>query len=444
MPALTALDRMTRLMTGCLCLLLAAALTADTSEEAAKAYGNLFSSHAIEWASIDDLDPLFDAIKDRRFVLLGESSHGTREFYVWRDQISRRLIEQKGFDFVAVEGDWQIIERLNGYVKHRVDHDDGVTGLMLEFKRWPQWLWANREFAEFCEWLRQHNAGLELDRRVGLFGLDLQDPEASADAVLEWFHQHNDEHHEKVRKAYDAFRNLPDSFPGYARHLADGGQRLDSEAGLAVELLGRSAEPEDKHDWSARQNAIAIRRFEKHVHDAVRRGQAEGWNRRAEHFHQTLLRVVEHHGEQAHGVVWAHNTHVGDASATAMRAQGQVNIGQLLRQSEGPEAVFIVGLTTHGGEVIAGQRQGAGRQVQEMGTPLSGSAEAMLHEHAPKKAMILFGDETRERQYLAPLPHRAIGIVHNPAREAHVPTLLPWRYDALIFIDQTSALTPLH
>jgi erythromycin esterase len=422
-------------------LLASTAAQAEPRVDASEIYAGLIEDHAIELASPDDLAPLYEAIGKRRFVLLGEASHGTHEYYAWRDRITRQLVEHKDFNFVAVEGDWQAIRRLNDYVTHRIDHDDGVAGLMREITRWPEWLWANEEFAAFCEWLREHNEGLEPDDRVGLYGLDLQDPTDSATAVLSWIAEHNGDGHERVKAAYQRFFELPDGFDGYAQHLADGGERLDDQARLAVAVFDEAAP--DRSAWQARRNAIAVARFEHYIHDAVREGGTAGWNRRVDHFHDTVLAIASRYGEGSRGMAWAHNTHVGDARATAMHVQGQRNIGQLLRQDKQEEQVFIVGFSTHRGEVMAGREQGATREVFELPAAREGSVGALLQAHAPEQALLLFGDEFRQRKHALPLEQRAVGITFDPGRQAYVPTLLPWRYDALIHIDETSALTPL-
>lgn len=430
-------------LTGLILLLAGTVAIAETTPDATELYAGLIEEHARQLDSANDLQPLFDAIGERRFVLLGESSHGTHEFYVWRDHITRHLVEHKGIDFIAVEGDWQAIRRLDDYVTLRRDHDDGVAGVMLESDRWPPWLWANEEFAEFCQWLRNHNGKLDPDERIRLYGLDLQDPGDSARAVLEWFEQHQDDEHERVEAAYRRFLDLPDGFGGYADHLAGGGERLADEAGLAVELLNPEAGEESEERWQAGRNAVAVAGFEQYVHDAVRAGGAAGWNRRVEHIHDTVRDIATRHGEGSRGAVWAHNTHVGDARATPMHAHGQLNIGQLLRQEAGEHQVFIVGFSTHGGKVMAARGDGARREIIELPTARPGSVEALLNAHAPDKALLLFGEGMRQREYALPLEHRAIGVTYNPAQEGWVPTLLPWRYDALIYIDKTTALNPL-
>jgi erythromycin esterase len=429
---------------GLVLLLAATAATAQPAPDAAELYGGLIEEHAIKVDSSEHLQPLFEAVGQRRFVLLGESSHGTHEFYVWRDRITRRLVANKGFDFVAVEGDWQAIRRLNDYVTLRRDHDNGVAGVMLESNSWPQWLWANEEFAAFCEWLRAHNEALEPEQRVGLYGLDLQDPEDSARSVLAWFEQRPGDDHERIKAAYRHFLDLPGSFHGYADHLAGGGERLADQAGLALELLNSDTDDETQEHWQARHNAIAVARFERYIHDTMRMGATAGWNRRVEHFHQTLLALAERYGKQSRAAVWAHNTHIGDARATPMHGQGQLNIGQLLRQGEGEEQVFIVGFSTHGGKVMAARRDGAQGEIFELPAARRDSVDGLLNAHAPDQALLLFGNEFRQRDHALPLGHRAIGVTFNPAREAWVPSLLPWRYDALIHINRSSALNPLH
>ncbi|QOC21941.1 erythromycin esterase family protein [Wenzhouxiangella sp. AB-CW3] len=425
-------------------ILLAASASAESEPDSAERYGELIAEHATKLENEDHLEPLIEAIGQRRFVLLGEASHGTREFYVWRDRITRRLVQEKGFDFIAVEGDWRAIGRLNEYVTLTRDHDDGAGGVMQELDRWPQWLWANNAFADFCEWLRDHNKSLDAEDRIGLYGLDLQNPEDSVDFVLAWFETHQPDDHDRVKSAYSHFLDLPDSFDGYPDHLVAGNERLSDQARLALEILDETSDETPKH-WQARQNARAIAHFEQYIHGTVRRSSTDGWNRRVAHFHDTLEELTRHHGDQARGVLWAHNTHVGDARATPMHGQGQVSIGQLLRQDKGEDQVFTVGFSTHSGEVMAARTDGASQEVFELEEAQAGSVEALLEAHAPEQALVLFGSAFRQQDHAVALDHRAIGVVFDPAQPAaYVPTLLPWRYDALIFISRTSALNPLH
>lgn len=430
-----------------LMLMLSPALGAEEQADPTQPYRDFFQDFAISVESVDDLSPMFEALADRRFVLLGESTHGTHEYYVWRDQISRRLISEKGFSFVAVEGDWNNIEHLNDYVKHRTSEDLEV--LMLAKDRWPEWMWANQEFAAFVEWLREHNRSLEPEQRAGIYGLDMQDPEGAAAEVLKWFARHDPEYHEQIEQAYDALLGHPGGLQGYAGHLAQGGERAERQAAGAVERLqelggsGFSCRS-DKALWNAKQNALAVQRAEAQFNAMARGAETRSWNKRAQHMHESFLRIADCHGDGSRGLVWAHNTHVGDAFATIMRTQGQVNIGQLLRQSEGVDEVFILGFSTHSGEVVAGSEWGGSRQVMAITPAQPGTIEALLHESDLTQALLLFDGPGRHDDLIMPLNHRAIGVVYNPEQEGWVPSLMPWRYDALLYIDQTSALTPVH
>ncbi len=418
----------------------------DLNEDVNKAYIDFFTknSHAIETA--DDFHPLFKAIGNRKFVLLGESTHGTHEYYFWRDHLSRYLISEKGFRFVGVEGDWENIYRLNEYVKHRTGKGKTARSIMKSMARWPQWMWANEEFADFVEWLRNFNKHLPESGRVGLFGLDMQDPDDSMDAVLSWFRKNDKENYREVKKIYNQILKLPENFASYARNVASGQNRLNDEIAVPVRLLREKvaetdAESADKKLWAAKQNAMAVQRAEAQYY-AMADHSLNLWNVRASHMHEVFLRISERHG-QGKGIAWAHNTHVGDARAADMAARGEVNIGQLLRQSEGEDQVFILGFATHGGTVIAGNQWGGPMRIMEVVPAHPQSIEGLLRESQLKQSLILLESAAENQALFTPVHHRAIGVIYNPPHEAYVRTILPLRYDAIMYIDQTKALDPI-
>ncbi len=403
-----------------------------------------FHENVRPFGTIDDLAPLLDFLGERRFALLGESTHGTHEFYRWRDEISRRLITEHGFRFVALEGDWEAVQRINDYAKHRTPRNADVRAVMAGLTRWPQWLWANEEFARFVEWLRAHNATLPYDARIGLYGLDMQDPEDSMRRVLEWFEAHDPDNLPRVERVYDQVRRLPDGFADYARGLMQGGRVLSAEFAEPVELLRAhdAAGPAGKDWWNAKQNALAVKRAEVRFRAMTAPGQGS-WNARAAFMHEALLRVAERHEPEGRGIVWAHNTHVGDARATDMASHGQTNLGALLRESEGAEAVGITGFATGRGGLIASDAWGGPVRRMSMPAPGAGSLDALLHATVPERAFMLFAGDARERAPRIPLAQRAAGVLYNPDREAYVPTLPAHRYDALIFFADTRELAPI-
>lgn len=408
-------------------------------------YPDFFESQGLPIDSIEDLAPLFEAIGERRFVLLGESSHGTHEYYRWRDLISRHLIEEKGFRFVGVEGDWQAIYRFNDYVKHRTPEGvDARTIMREQITRWPRWMWANEEWAEFLEWLREYNADLPEDQRAGVFGLDMQDPGDSMKAIISWFEENDTGNLERVQGAYQPFRQGRDSFVNYARSVARGGPVLDQQFTFAVDTLREHLEGGefDKVTWAAKQNALAVKRSEAQYRAMVTQGP-DSWNVRATHMHETFQRLAEIHGPESRGIVWAHNTHVGDSGYTDMVARGEVNIGHLTRQATGEDNVYILGFSTSRGSVVAARSWGDPMEVISILPPRPGTFESQISATDPVQVLYQFGTESRTDAFLNPAMHRAIGVIYNPPGEAWVNTILSRRYDALLHIEETTPLNPV-
>jgi len=313
--------------------------------------------------------------------------------------------------------------------------------------RWPQWMWANEEFAEFIEWLRDYNRELPEEQMAGVYGLDMQDPERSMALVLDWLAEHDEEFHSEASRHYQLILDMPENFQGYAQQLVRGGYRMNDELEAVVERLRehqgeRSAQALDKPLWAALQNAKAVLQAEAQFYGAAQQ-TAESWNARARYMHSALLRFAERYGDGSRGIVWAHNTHVGDARATSMGQQGQVNIGHLSRDSEGEDGVFILGFSTHRGDVVAASSWGAERQTMEVPAAQADSYDLLLHQAGLERSLLLFGPESRQGDLTTPLYQRAIGVIYTPPNEAYVPSILTQRYDGLIYIDRTEALSPL-
>ena len=403
--------------------------------------------------SAHDLDPLMDLVGDARYVLLGEASHGTSEFYTWRTEISRRLIREKEFSFIAVEGDWPDCYRVNRYVKGYSDSGRSAEAVLHAFERWPTWMWANLEVVALCRWLREHNDALPRERRVGFYGLDVYSLWDSMHEVVAYLEQVDPDAARAARRAYRCFEPYGESADDYARATALVPISCENEAVATLRLL-RERAVEHREDgpetfFNAEQNALVARNAERYYRTMVRGGPAS-WNVRDHHMVETLDRLMAFHGPSAKAIVWEHNTHVGDARCTDMARAGMVNVGQLVRQARGNDDVAIVGFGTHRGTVIAAQEWGD--PMQEMSVPEArgGSYEAVLHHTGIPDFLLPFAereahpvmDDLRE-----PRGHRAIGVVYHPELEQfgnYVPTILPGRYDAFIYLDETRAVAPLH
>ncbi|HEX3157442.1 MAG TPA: erythromycin esterase family protein [Gemmatimonadaceae bacterium] len=406
--------------------------------------------------SAGDLDPLLDAVGDARFVLLGEATHGTSEFYTWRAEISRRLILEKGFAFIGVEGDWPDCYRINRYVKGLPDSGGSAEEVLHAFERWPTWMWANREVARFTEWLREHNHRVSANEQAGFYGLDVYSLWESMVAVLEYLERVDPPAVQAARRAYGCFDPYFDDVQEYARATALVPTSCEDEA---VEMLRtlRAKAPEYRQDgrdayFDAEQNALVARNAELYYRTMVHGGPTS-WNVRDHHMVDTLERLAAHHGPRSKAIVWEHNTHIGDARFTDMRRAGMVNVGQLVRERHGErpserDGTMLVGFGTHHGTVIAGDEWGAPMRRMRVPDARAGSWEELLHRAGARDALLLFtGSDGDTAELESPIEHRAIGVVYDPRAERwgnYVPTIVPRRYDAFLFIHESRALDALH
>jgi erythromycin esterase len=398
----------------------------------------------------EDLDPLLDFISDAHYVLLGEASHGTADYYTWRMRISQRLITEKGFSFIAVEGDWPDCYRVNRYVKGRSDSGENGREVLHVFQRWPTWMWANEEVVALAEWLARHNRAQPEQSRVGFYGLDVYSLWESLYAVLTYLHRIDPASLPAAWRAFRCFEPYGEDVQEYARATRFVPDSCEDEVvALLRELRGKT--PEYKADgreahFAAEQNALVLKNAEAYYRAMVR-GGPESWNVRDRHMTETLERLVAHHGPEAKGIVWEHNTHIGDARYTDMAQQGEVNVGQLVRERHGDEGVVLVGFASYRGSVIAGREWEAPMERMRVPPAREGSWEDVLHRMGKDDALLLLADVDPTDEMLEPRGHRAIGVVYRPQYERYgnyVPTVLPRRYDALLFLDTTEALHPLH
>jgi erythromycin esterase-like protein len=395
-----------------------------------------------------DLDPLLDRIGDAGIVAIGEASHGTHEYYAWRAALTRRLIEERGFACVAVEGDWPDCFRVNRSVKLREGAHEDPRDALDSFDRWPTWMWANDDVVDFCRWLRGVNAGRPEADRVGFYGLDVYSLWDSMHELIGYLREHEPAVVDEAIAALRCFEPFGEDGAEYAfasrfapssceQAVVDLLRRLCEERGADVD----GDDPDAR--FAAEQNAAVVVDAERYYRAMVE-SSATSWNVRDVHMADSLDRLLARTGR---AVVWEHNTHVGDARATDMAAGGMVNVGQLLRERHGADDVVLVGFGGHRGGVIAGEEWGA--QMARMPVPpaRAGSLEALLHEEVGRDALFVVPRGQRPGWLDRRLDHRAIGVVYRPERERwgnYVPTVLGERYDAFLWIEDTSPLQPLH
>jgi erythromycin esterase-like protein len=396
-----------------------------------------------------DLDPLIERVGEARVVCLGEASHGTHEFYTWRTAITKRLVEEKGFNFVAVEGDWPDCYRVNRFVKGYPGCAPDAGRALETFRRWPTWMWANREVQDLVEWMAGFNDGRPADDKVGFYGLDVYSLWDSLRAVMKYMKEAGDpEGLAAARRAVRCFEPHGEDPSDYARHtmLVPGGCR-EPVVALLRQLRERvpSADGDGKDAFFvAEQNALVVKNAEAYYRAMVLSDESS-WNVRDRHMAETLERLMAFTGSGARAVVWEHNTHVGDARYTDMAEQGEVNVGQLARERYGKDAV-LVGFGTHQGSVIAGEEWGAPWEEMRVPEARPGSWEDVLHRATGGEDRMLIFPESPSKEMAAWRGHRAIGVVYRPRFEAYgnyVPTVLPKRYDAFLYIDRTRAVEPL-
>jgi erythromycin esterase-like protein len=413
-----------------------------------------------------DFDALLDRAAAAQVVMLGEASHGTHEFYQWRANLTQRLIAELGFAFVAVEGDWPDCARVDRSVRGLADAPEDPRAALGAFERWPTWMWANEEVVDFCRWLRRYNSGREPAAKVGFHGLDVYSLWESLRAILLHLREHDPDAVEEALAAYRCFEPYGEDPQRYAlatRLIPEGcedqvvdllvrmRERAVAEGVRAVDGVradGRGpGDSGSEEELSAWQNAEVVAGADRYYRAMVK-GSVESWNVRDQHMTETLDRLLTYYGPGAKGVVWAHNTHVGDARGTDMAEVGEVNIGQLGRDRYGRDKVVLVGFGCHSGTVVAGAAWGAPMQVMPVPAARHGSLEDILHDTAPERALFVFPDQAAGAPDLLSdwLGHRAIGVVYHPERERagnYVPTKLGDRYDAFVWLDQTRGVRPL-
>jgi len=394
------------------------------------------------------LDALVANVGSARFVGIGEASHGTHEFCAWRAILSRRLISEHGFTWIGVEGDWPDCARINRWVRGQAEQHLDAHQLLDRFERWPTWMWANEEVAEFLDWLHGVNLGRPEADRVGFYGLDVYSLWDSLREIVAWLDEHAPDSVPAAREAVACFAPFgedPHRY-GWCTRIVPTSCEADVVA-LLAEVLRRSVALHEGREgaFDAAQNAEVAVGAERYYREMVR-GDRESWNIRDHHMADTIDRIATHLGSSSKGLIWEHNTHIGDARATEMAQEGIVNVGQLLRERHRHDEVALVGFASHRGTVLAAAEWGAPERVLDVPAAQLGTHEDLLHRTLGVDAVLVFGGDRSGPWFSAWLGHRAIGVVYQPSREHgnYVRTRMGERYDALIWIENTEALHPLH
>lgn len=404
-----------------------------------------------------DYDALLELVGDAHYVLLGEASHGTHEFYAERAAITRRLIRERGFTAVVAEADWPDAYRVNCYVRgsSSAPHAEAALG---SFRRFPAWMWRNTVVEEFVKWLRDYNAGLSAAQPpAGFYGMDLYSLGASIAAVLQYLDRVDPNAATAARRRYGCMDHFSDDAQayGYAASLGitESCERqvvaqLQELCGHAAEYARRDGRVAEDDFFFAEQNARLVKNAEQYYRSMFR-GRVSSWNLRDRHMAETVDELSRHleqrQGRRPRLVLWAHNSHLGDARATDMGSLGELNVGQLVRERYGRDAVSI-GFTTYSGTVTAASDWDGPVERKTVRPGLPGSYEEWFHEVGQPRFYLPLGDRHLPATLQRPRLERAIGVVYRPEteRQSHYfEAHLAEQFDAVLHFDQTEALRPL-
>ncbi|RAU82399.1 erythromycin esterase family protein [Pontibacter arcticus] len=395
-----------------------------------------------------DLNSLIEEVGDARIVMLGEASHGTSEYYTWRTAITKKLMQEKGFNFVAVEGDWPECYTINRFIKGYADSGTKIADVLQVYKRWPTWMWANWETAALVEWLRDFNHIRNGAEKVGFYGLDVYSLWESLEQIVNYLDRTDGKAADAARIAINCFEPFNRDPQTYAHATAFVPTDCEKEVIDMLQRVQRHPPVTGDHefDFNTEQNALVAVNAEKYYRAMVK-GGSDSWNVRDSHMMETLDRLLDLHGPDSKAIVWEHNTHIGDARATDMADDGMYNIGQLAREKYGHDQVKLIGFGSYQGTVIAGKSWGATMQKMDVPPARKGSWEELLHRINSEDKLVFSKDLKDVPELQTHIGHRAIGVVYDPKFEQYgnyVPTLIPERYDAFLYFDETEAVHPLH
>lgn len=403
-------------------------------------------AHAVQplTGAATDYDALLALTADARVVMLGEATHGSREFYRERARITRRLIEEQGYGAVVLEAPWEPVRRLDAYIRGE-GRDGDAPAALRGFKRFPAWSWRNSEVRDFVDGLRALNRSrAPLAPPLRLYGMDLYSVPESADAVVRHMARSSIAAAATARQRYLCFDDFLDEPMHYGR-LAESGQTRSCATGAAAQLADMEAAPQGEDDFAAWQSARVVASGETYYRALYRQG-ARSWNLREQHMADTIVQVLERLGPQGKVVVWAHNLHQGDARATDQAPANELSLGQLMRARYGAAAV-LVGLSTYRGSVRAAATWGAPDRVRRLRPALRGSSHELLHRSGLPASLLVFrGAPALAAEHAERRLQRAVGVIYVPRierRNHYFYAALSAQFDAVIHIDVTSALDSL-
>jgi protein-L-isoaspartate(D-aspartate) O-methyltransferase len=414
------------------------------------AFEHVINSHNEPFTSIDsaDLAGLLQRIGDARLVLLGESTHGTSEFYRLRARITRALIEHKGFSFVSIEGDWPDTARIDQYVRHF----EYPASEWTAFARFPVWMWRNQEVRAFVDWLRMHNRGLPASSKAAFHGLDLYSLYNSIQSVLEYLDRVDATAAAIARHRYACLAPWQADPAVYGQAALTGAYRsCETEVASMLTDLLKKRSAYVAHDGErfldAVQNARLVANAE-HYYRIMYYGSRASWNLRDTHMYETLRNLLEYHGASSKGVVWAHNSHVGDSDATEMAAREEFNIGRLCKKDYGPSC-YSIGFGTDRGTVAAAKNWGESMQIMNVRPALTGSYERACRDTGTPRFFLPLRSVKEYPDYsnvMQPRLQRAIGVIYRPETELqshYFEAVLPRQFDEFIWMETTKAVTPI-
>ena len=405
------------------------------------------NKYAVTFSSANELKPLIKEASHAKYVLLGEASHGTSEFYTIRANLTKQLIQEHGFSFVAVEGDWPACYEVNRYIKGMAsEYSSAEDVLKKSFNRWPSWMWANQEIVELIDWLHSYNQ-TQTGKKIGFYGLDVYSLWESMEAIVEYLEKIKSPDLEKALQAiecFDPYERKPEKYGISAAFYDEDCMNEILELLKTITENKKMDHRDSESTLNMKINAIVASNAEHYYHTMVT-NDIESWNIRDRHMVEALHHIGHFYGPTTKGIIWEHNTHIGDARATDMATEGMVNVGQLTREKYGHQNIYAIGMGTHHGTVIAAEKWGAQPEVMSVPNGVKESWEESVHKANACNQYLMFTEENKEF-FRHVIGHRAIGVVYHPEYERHgnyVPSRLSERYNAFIHIENTTALTPL-
>lgn len=387
-----------------------------------------------------DLDVLINGIGDARIVLLGESTHGTHEFYQWRAAITKKLIEEKGFDFIAIEGDWVDSYKVNDFINGPEEDSTASIELLRQYDRWPSSMWCNYEMASLVQWLNKYNQHAAVNK-IGFYGLDVY-------SFWEWTQQNSSERDtalsnaiREVRQNFAPYNNDALKYTSAVRKEKINYSASTERLWKTVQSVKGAEQPNDETKFLLEQQALLALDGERYFRTMVT-DRVQSWNIRDGHMAETIKRLLQFRGSNSKAIIWIHNGHAGDAHYSNMGGSGYTSVGEILRKEFGRDKIFSAAFGTNKGSVMAGYNWNAPVQEQPVLPAKGGSWENLLHELNTENKIVLSKEIKNNSALNQWLEFRSIGATYSGG-SIYGRSIIPQRFDAFVFIDTTTALHPI-